>query len=312
MPSKTPAAAKAARKVPAASNDTTWDVEELKNMLYPPGDSENPDLKVDAVDPRKGLKTADEIMNKASSALTTLISGKKGPGKEVEAIAKACRIALDGYRKWSDRKLEIERRASSLASKLITLEAYGPARQVLDDMRPHVLALYDHAPPNTSPLTLPLPLQELPDELVRLLTNTLVHRIWTSRDEDSFASDLILEGSIFSWVALSADDTLKRAFTALSKSKHFSARILGLKCVVNTTELDPDAFWGQACYYASTFAKTITDKNEERRVCAEVSNAYGDLVALAAARENFLEGEIFVKFCKFWLSFARKACLNST
>ena len=282
-----------------------WDVEALKKTLCIEQPTEGEPTA--EIEPQQLARRAEETLYDASNALAAYLFNKKGPEREVRSIGEVARVALSGLRKWRQTELTKEQRASSIVSKLLALDCPEIARGILDDTRPSLLELYSHAPASDNVLTLPLPISPLDDSLLTLLTTTLVHRLYVHIDHPDYLPSLTAEGSFWSWASHASDSVLKRAFTALSKSSSFTARVRALKCILKTDEIDPDAFWGQTCYFASTYAKSIDgDSVKQHAACSEVCGAYDELAKLASSLEAFLEGENFVKFCKHWMSFARR------
>jgi hypothetical protein len=298
-----------------------WDATALRSTL-----GLDTDDTISTSDARRIVQTSNVLLLDASNALSSLIDpiSKSPSNDEVAAIAACCQIALQAARKWSDKKLEVERRAGSIVSKLITLEKMDCARELLGDIRVAVAQLYAHSNScenGQGELTIPLPEDKttISQDLLTLILATLIQTLFTSPSHPTFIVSLYVQGSLYTWLHLFLpsspsptnsthtipDTTIRRAYSSISRHPHFSAKLASLRIILLSSQLDADNFWGQTLSFAGTHVKSAgTDTKKQKEVCRDVCAMYEDLVGRAG--EGMREGEGWVKVAKHWNALARR------
>ncbi|KZS96281.1 hypothetical protein SISNIDRAFT_438021 [Sistotremastrum niveocremeum HHB9708] len=249
---------------------------------------------------------AEELLKTSSRVLSTVVAGSSSCARLLE-LAQRQKVALRLIRQASNNPLDIDRRSSTLVNRLLSLEAKDAAFELLEDIRMSVLSMYEHEPPSSDcPYLFPLPSSSTPVEFSEFITITLMQYLHAHLPENAQCiADLSSPGSLWHWTQYATDLTLKRAYSALIKCEAFAARAMALKILLKTSELGSEVFWTQTCHFGVSYAKSAP-LEKQNDVSIEISTAYGEIIRLAEQRQGFLEGENFVKFCKHWMSFARK------
>ncbi|KAH9945510.1 peptidase family C50-domain-containing protein [Amylocystis lapponica] len=293
--------------------------------------------KAKSVSPEEARKNIMRTVNAASRSLSAAVESGWKPSDSAKTrsqlveTASAARNGISSLRELTPHEVDVERAASSVTGKLISLEMYDHALHMLSDMHPSLVALYvpQYQPPHTPPplpfLSLPLPDGDVSDVLLSLLSTYLLHSILvhthTTTDPSALDTALSDTPTLLTWLprfsrfSPSQHDTLTtRAYTALAKraAPHnvaFRLRVHALLCLVHTRPgvVSPITFWDQAVKFAAALAPAT---GEEHAVAREVARAFERLVVCAQARpdsEQFLSGAAFVGFCEFWMGIARRA-----
>ncbi|KZV64170.1 hypothetical protein PENSPDRAFT_656761 [Peniophora sp. CONT] len=233
--------------------------------------------------------------------------------------------------------VDTERAAGSVVGKLISLELYTPALDILKDMHsPLVNLISGSDEPATTPtaldlLSLPLPTRPLDEVLASLCASFLLHALIVNANlphdlaKLTDALDSPNTTSLTTWICACpsvptkyADGLLTRAYTALAKRTSDQAldptptlrlRQYALQCLLLTTPgtVEPGTFWDQAVKFGVTFARATpamwlagggSTFDAEREATKLVMDVYHTLYEGAQKREDA------VGFC------AGKAFLN--
>ncbi|EIW51672.1 separase [Trametes versicolor FP-101664 SS1] len=252
--------------------------------------------------------------------------------------AASARKELNVLREFSPGEVDVERAASSVVGKLVSLEMYQAASGVLQDMRAPVAGLYHPNPPPVAThslhdlLSLPLhdgPISELHLTLISTyLLHALTVALHTTTDLPALLA-LLHDPTIpalLSWtLALSRlpekqhDNVFTRAYTVTSRfatssgtapSSAYSLRAYSLLCLAHTrpSVIAPNTFWEQATKFAAAFAKEQTVKPAEgARTVLEGSARLVACVEQRSDRAEFMAGPAFARFCEYWGRFAKQA-----
>ncbi|OCH85114.1 hypothetical protein OBBRIDRAFT_891378 [Obba rivulosa] len=287
-------------------------------------------------------------VNSASKSLSSLVQSgwKAGSGSKLSKqsrqdvssteLARSARGGLRQLRELSPGDVDIERAASSVVGKLVSLEMYDAASQLAADMRPALIALYRADTFNTGDqefcASLPLPLHDvqLNDITLNLVATFLLHSltilVHTAADLATFASSLQNIPTLISWTpylhqlpSKQHDTVFTRAYTILATcaSTQLIAPIAALHlrrhallCLVHTrpTVIVPDTFWNQAYKFtASLLSKERADQGME--LAREVLATFDELVGAARGRQDgaeFSSGIGYLGFCEYCMSVAKQ------
>ncbi|KAI0918289.1 hypothetical protein AcV5_002308 [Taiwanofungus camphoratus] len=254
-----------------------------------------------------------------------------------ESVSTA-KSALQMLRKLNPGEMDIERAASSIVGKLVSLEMDDAALQIISDMHPALIAIYnvDHCPLRQPPhtfrfLCLPVFAGVLSDAVLALIATYLLHVIIIhsriSTDSVDFVSALYDTPTLLTWVPRLGslppkqhDSILTRAYTAVARCASspgvsavvaFRLRTYGLLCLAQTrpSVIVPNTFWDQAVKFAAAFAGEIEAEQKKAAVVEQLLKTYDELVACAQRRkdkDDFMSGPGFIEFCEHWIGFARQ------
>ncbi|PIL26880.1 hypothetical protein GSI_11060 [Ganoderma sinense ZZ0214-1] len=303
--------------------------------------------------PQDRQAAAMRAVNGASKSLSAVIeSGWKASQSKTSdrttaasatKAATSARRDLTTLRALGPGNVDIERAASSLIAKLITLEMYNAALGLLQDMHPPLISLYHNhtaAPRPTLPildlLALPLPADSISDLHLNLISTYLLHALQvfshTTTDLSTLVSALNDHSSptLLAWApALSAlpekqhDHLFTRVYTIASRlaatpatpsSAAYALRVYALLCLAHTrpSVIAPNTFWEQAVKFTAMFANANTDSvsPDEAARSQSVSDSCARLVAAAEKRRDraeYMAGVAFARFCEYWSRFAKQA-----
>ncbi|TDL24888.1 hypothetical protein BD410DRAFT_766456 [Rickenella mellea] len=216
--------------------------------------------------PEEKKAAAMVSVNTASQSLSTIVqsewkasSPKKGTGQTVSSVAtlaKTAQDALAGLRAMGANALDVERSASSVIGKLVAIEMFDHALELLRDMRGPLLTLLElednvasagpaprartsssinQAVSHIFLISLPIPTDSTCLDAVRqsLVSSYLSHTLTVisnliaphTTSHKVFLETLLKPGSIISWISfLSAlpaktlDSALKRAYISITSS----------------------------------------------------------------------------------------------
>ncbi|TBU57165.1 peptidase family C50-domain-containing protein [Dichomitus squalens] len=286
-------------------------------------------------------------VNAASKSLSTLLdsgwrmsqsdTSDRPTTASATKTATSARKDLTTLRNLCPGQVDIERAASSIIAKLITLEMYHAALGLLQDMRQPLIALYHPAPPPPSApspldlLTLPIfdpPISELHISLVstyliqilQVLSNTttdipaLVAALYNPATPTLLAWTTIMstlpEKQYDQFFARAYSITSRLASTPIPASSAYSLRIYSLLCLAHTrpSVVSPNTFWEQAVKFTAMFANT--DSVSPEGAAQSVSDSCARLVAAVEKRQDFADfmaGVAFARFCEYWSRFAKQA-----
>ncbi|KAI0777838.1 peptidase family C50-domain-containing protein [Trametes elegans] len=286
-------------------------------------------------------------VNSASKGLSAIVeSGWKATEAKSDRTtataavkhATTARKELGVLRELSTGEVDVERAASSVVGKLVSLEMCQAASGVLQDMRAPLVGLYHPDAPPLAPspplhdlLSLPLhdgPIQELHLYLISsYLLHALTVTLHTTTDLPVLLA--ILHDSAYStlltWTTALAqlpdkqyDNILTRAYSitsrfaarpAVAPRPSYSLRIYSLLCLAHTrpSVIAPNTFWEQALKYTATFAKTDVDPMEGAQTVLDGSARLVAFVQKRDDRAEFMSGIAFARFCEYWGRFAKQA-----
>jgi separase len=165
--------------------------------------------------------------------------------------------------------------------------------------------------------------------------NASTHRVLHHKSPSDFARALTNGPTLASWMTLTAplpakhkNALLTREYTVLSSSVStssqagpyphtaaaiFSIRTYALRCLSHTTlkTVDPDTLWDHATKFAGVFVKASGSPPEGETTRIMLST-FLDLVRDMEGNrvgEVFLKGAGFVRFCGYWMGFAKRGCV---
>ncbi|KAI0824951.1 peptidase family C50-domain-containing protein [Trametes gibbosa] len=286
-------------------------------------------------------------VNAASKSLSALVeSGWRASDPKSDRTnaavavkhATTVRKELVKLRKLCPGEVDVERAASSVVGKLISLEMYQAASGVLQDMRVSLVTLYHSEPPSAAThalhdlVSLPLydgPISELHLTLIsNYLLHTLTVALHTTTDLPTLLALLHDPAfpSLLPWTSVLVhlpdkqhDHIFTRAYTVASRlpsssnappSSTYPLRIYSLLCLAHTRPpvIAPNTFWEQATKFTAAFASVDSVKpSDGARVVLECSTR---LIAHTQERKDcadFMAGPAFARFCEYWSRFAKQA-----
>ncbi|KAH9848957.1 peptidase family C50-domain-containing protein [Lenzites betulinus] len=349
----------------AAPARTTRATSSTKSSKSPAASAVSPDELADSLasklsisDPKGKAKPADTTpqqrkanamrsVNAASKSLSSLAEsgwrasdGKSDRTNAAAAVkhAATARKELGILRKIGPGELDVERAASSVVGKLISLEMYQAASGVLQDMRIPLVALYHSEPPPAPTHSLhdliSLPLYDGPiSELhLTLISNYLLHTLTVALQTTTDLPALLVTlhdsatHSLLAWAtALSHlpekqhDHIFTRAYTVASRlaasstsppASAYSLRIYSLLFLAHTrpSVIAPNTFWEQATKFTAAFANMDSAKPlEGARAVLEGSARLVAHTEQRSDRADFMAGPAFARFCEYWSRFAKQA-----
>jgi separase len=180
-------------------------------------------------------------------------------------------------------------------------------------------------------LSLPLASGILDASLSKLLVTYLLHSLtaFTSAgdlDLNHLADILSQPETLNAWIPTCSslptdyvDSICTRAYTALTKfvglnsqsspRAVFNIRIYSVQSLLcaSTSVIPPDTFWDQVTKFAMLFIRG--NRNDETSLSQVVLDAFSCLVNGVEQRsdkDTFFSGKGFVKFCEYWIGFAKK------
>ncbi|KAH8113830.1 peptidase family C50-domain-containing protein [Phellopilus nigrolimitatus] len=276
-------------------------------------------------------------MRTVNGALESLSEQKNGGGKSSaspSATGITGRTALSTLRKLSPGMLGVERAALNLAGKLLALDAFELALDLLTDIWTHLPSYYEHVEiqsthePPLSILRLPLPTSPLDSAFQTCVSAYFSHVIPAvahaiasqSMLYDDFCDALHSLGSLPSWMlhltslpTKALDALLKRTYVVLTSSlasppampvRIFKVRFCALALLLVSTELDVTPFWEQCLNYAASYARNAEAAEQEKEKIAELLASFENVVRMAEGRQ---EGKGWIKFCEYWLALAKRS-----
>ncbi|KAH7929994.1 hypothetical protein BV22DRAFT_1001613 [Leucogyrophana mollusca] len=294
-------------------------------------------IPAESMSPEKTRLSAMRNVNKASHSLSSVVqSGWKASSEQpkkksatltsVSAAVSAANRALEDLREICPDDLDVERAASSIVGKLITLGVYESALAMLAAMRPRLVALTGAPPENTLPVSLPLPRSAPNTTALTLISTYLLHALTLAAHNhiDTLSDALSTAPTLVTWMPHFAclpekhtDALLTRAYTVLTKAcatpdaAHSPCSILlirmySLRCLLCTSPgtVQPTTFWDQAQKFSTLFVRVPSKTETETDAAGLVSGCIEALVR--AAPPEFLQCTSFVGLCEFWMGFAKR------
>ncbi|KZT63999.1 hypothetical protein DAEQUDRAFT_815284 [Daedalea quercina L-15889] len=280
---------------------------------------------------------AMRTVNTISKTLSELIASgsvKKSQGV-IEEMINSARHALRELRELNPGDVDIERAASSVAGKLVSLERDNGAVHILTDMQSALTSLYapngKPAPSQLVALSLPPQDVQIPEVILILIATFFLHAMTVlSRRTDDLPSMLAIlhdpsVPSLFDWApSLNAlppkhhDALFTRTYTAIAKAaslpgvamQHaFALRMYALECLARTrpSVVVPGTFWDQAVKWARFHAAEPITGDQSR--IQDILQSIDHLVFSTRQREDyasFLECPGFLKFCEVWVLWAQQ------
>ncbi|KAI0634651.1 peptidase family C50-domain-containing protein [Trametes polyzona] len=286
-------------------------------------------------------------VNAASKALSSVLDSgwrasdsKSNKSTAASAVKQAtlARKELATLREIAQGEVDVERAASSLVGKLISLEMYQAASGVLQDMRTHLTKFYSpvaQAPTAHSLhdlLALPLhdgPISELHLTLISTyLLHALIVALNTTTDLPALLTVLHDPAvpTLLPWAPLLSglpdkqhDHVFTRAYTVSSRTASssgtapqsaYSLRIYSLLCLAHTrpSVIAPKTFWDQATKFTAAFANSDSvSPSEGARTVLEGCTRLIASVERRSDRADFMSGAAFARFCEYWGRFAKLA-----
>ncbi|KAL6306065.1 peptidase family C50-domain-containing protein [Sparassis latifolia] len=285
-------------------------------------------------------------VNAASRNLSTIIdSGWKAKQKgrsesSVAGYASAAKKGLDTLRELSPRELDVERAASAVVGKLVSLEMYDTAISILADMRNALIALYyadyqlSSKPPQFCAVYLPLVETEIPELILTLISTYLLHSITVycqpKFDLAALADVLDSSPTLLAWTTQLTrlpekqhDSVLTRSYTVIATCASspgiaprtaYRLRTYALLCLAHTRPsiIVSNTFWDQAVKFAAALVAGERGGEEDSQceVAEHVLQSYERVVAAVQGRPDkttFMSGTGFVAFCEYWIACAKEA-----
>ncbi|EMD38775.1 hypothetical protein CERSUDRAFT_92811 [Gelatoporia subvermispora B] len=287
-------------------------------------------------------------VNAASKSLSSFVQSRWKAGSGTKSskssrqdasaadLARAARDGLRQLRELTRGDVDIERAASSVVGKLVTLEMYDAADELAADMRPALVTLCCADTLNMEEkdlrASLPFPPPDAPlnNTILNLVATFLLHSLTiltqTASNLTAFAVSLFDTPTLISWAShlqqLSSkqhDTLFTRAYTvlvtcasgpSLTPMTALRLRRYALLCLVHTrpTVIIPDTFWNQAYKFtASLLSKETAEQGAE--LAREVLAAFDELNHASASRQDaaeFASGIGYVGFCEFCMSVAKQ------
>ncbi|KAH8104418.1 hypothetical protein DFH11DRAFT_121674 [Phellopilus nigrolimitatus] len=207
--------------------------------------------------------------------------------------------------------LGFERADLNLAGKLLALDAFEAALDLLSDIWTHLPTYYyertetqsTHKPP-LSILRLPLPTSPL-DSAFQTCVSAYFSRVIPSV---AHLPSWMLHLTSLPTKAL--DALLKRTYVVLTSSLAVPPRLSGslrsafaLALLLASTELDVAPVWEQCLNYAASYARNAEAEEQEKEKIAELLASSENVVRMA---EGWQEGKGWIKFCEYWLALAKQ------
>ncbi|TBU21185.1 hypothetical protein BD311DRAFT_835203 [Dichomitus squalens] len=301
MPPSTKSCKPATRTTRATSTDTRTTVDPSADDL---ADKLATKLSISdsKAKPRPGtLQTSQQERKAAVMRAVNAASKSLNPRRfGMEDTATSARKDLTTLRNLSPGQVDIERAASSIIAKLVTLEMYHAALGLLQDMRQPLIALYHPAPPPPSAPSpfdlLALPLFDPPLSELHISLTAAMSTLPEKQCDQFFARAYTI--------------TSRLALTPAPASSAYSLRIYSLLCLAHTrpSVVSPNTFWEQAVKFTAMF--TNTDSVSPEGTAQSVSDSCARLVAAVENRQDcadFMAGVAFARFCKYWSRFTKQA-----
>ncbi|TKY84841.1 hypothetical protein EX895_005921 [Sporisorium graminicola] len=171
--------------------------------------------------------------------------------------------------------------------------------------------------------------------LVELQSSSAIHALETADSSalDSIVVDLNHEQGPLAWqlyarrhggevrvldrAAFSIERAISKALQRLdapNRQEHLPLRTLALQLLAQVSDIDLTAFWERVARVGGAVLKTAQQDGEDlaSAYCA-VQDAFETIIATArnfaqnSQAKDKLQGDGYLRFCEYWLSFARKA-----
>ncbi|KAF9489736.1 hypothetical protein BDN71DRAFT_1511885 [Pleurotus eryngii] len=246
--------------------------------------------------------------------------------------------ALSYLRGLVEGNLDIEKSASSVVGKLISMEMFDESLSMLPDVHSRLNTLVGPRIMKISPepgqshlLSISLPEStHLPGSSTLMLLSTYFLHVITvllhhGSHIQAFISHFAGPSSLLAWAprlhnAINAkhlETIMTRTYTTLVKSQPanlspgvtFTLRCHALACLIYTSPqtVSPDTFWDQAVKYAGSLLKSA---GQDEDTVSLISDSFEDLISrvnIWKQKVSFTKNSQFIAFCECWAAAAKRA-----
>ncbi|KAJ8693527.1 separin protein [Pleurotus ostreatus] len=287
----------------------------------------------------KGVNASSQSLSKFAQSGWKRSKPSRGTSlSDVKKCITEATKALTYLRGLDEGNLDIEKSASSVVGKLISMEMFDESLSMLSDMHSRLNTLVDPRIMKISPepgqshlLSISLPEStHLPGSSTLTLLSTYFLHVVTallhhSSNIQALMSHFAGPSSLLAWApqlhgavdAKHLDTIMTRTYTTLVKSQPanlspgvtFTLRCHGLACLIYTSPqtISPDTFWDQAVKYAGSLLKSA---GQDEDAVSLISGSFEDLMSRVDVWKqgaSFTKSSQFIAFCECWTAVAKRA-----